>query len=584
EVVTSPASVVKEMLENSIDAKSTVIKVTTLEGGKKLIKVADNGTGIMKDDLPKVFMRSATSKIKDDISSISSLGFRGEALASISYVSKIKLTTRTEKDETGFTCEVIANEIISQKSVACNVGTTIEASDLFYNLPARLKHLSSDSRQTEAVTDIAGKIALSRTDIAFELNCNSKTVFSTPGDGNIKNTCACIMGRGTVSGMMEIQFSDSPLYVKGLISSPAFLKEKSSRQITILNGRYVECEQISKAVETVYNELYGRRGADFILFVTLPFEMTDVNIHPAKTSIRLLNESLITMLIKQGLRNSLREQFVIKQPALPEKPIRETPDSNYQPLVFEAAKEYLPDNISTRPREISDVVVNKPISEGESDGAVSETAVSNGQVSSPLIDKSILLKLSNMEVIGNAFGLYALIECGDELYAMDTHAAHERVLYDKYLKAFNERSIVKQELLLPQVTELSASQHSLAMENIALFDEIGFSVEDFGGNYISVRSIPAYLSDRSVTPLIEELIEQLTELKSAQDMRNRNELLIKRACHDAVRGRENISADQSRALLRALYETDMPFTCPHGRPILGKIDEKYFMRVFERIK
>ena len=588
EVVADASSVVKELMENSIDAGSTSVRVKISQAGKKLIEVSDNGSGIFADDIPKVFLRNATSKIKDDISAISSLGFRGEALASIAQVSKITLITKTHDSELGTSVEAQEARIISEKAVSVNRGTTIRVTDLFYNLPARKKHISEDNTASSQIIDTVGKIALSRPDISVTLINDNKTVFTTPGDGSLKNAAVCVYGRDALRGMMEMEFTDDPLYISGLIVSPAFIKDKPAYRVVILNGRYIESVSVNRAVDSAYNELTGKSSAQFILNMSLPYSMVDVNIHPAKKNVRFLNESLICMLVKQGIKDCLTSKIEIKTHTAPDN-VPEEDNWQSEAMVFESVREYMPSSY----RDTSSVRENTP---GYSDPAATRGSVipTNDQPISiesdirtqdtAVLNKDILLKLSNMEVIGNAFGLYALIEYGDDLYAMDTHAAHERVLYEKYLKAFNSHSIAVQELMMPISVELSPKRCALITANADQLGELGFGVEEYSGNCILVRSIPVYLNDKDIAEVIRQIAGEIENFGSSMDLAGRNALLIRCACHDAVRGRENISGEESRYLLRELYVTDMPFTCPHGRPILGKISEKYFMKVFERIK
>ncbi|MBR5995929.1 MAG: DNA mismatch repair endonuclease MutL [Eubacteriaceae bacterium] len=588
EVVADASSVVKELMENSIDAGSTSVRVKISQAGKKLIEVADNGSGIFTDDIPKVFLRNATSKIRDDISAISSLGFRGEALASIAQVSRITLITRTSDSELGTSVEAEEARIVSEKAVSANRGTTIRVTDLFYNLPARKKHISEDNTAAAQIIDTVGKIAISRPDISVTLINDNKTVFTTPGDGSLKNAAVCVYGRDALRGMMEMEFTDDPLYISGLIVSPAFIKDRPSYRIVILNGRYIESVSVNRAVDSAYNELTGKSSAQFILNMTLPYSMVDVNIHPAKKNVRFMNESLICMLVKQGVKDCLASQIEIKTHSSPDD-IPEEEGWHSEAMVFDSLREYMP----AAYRDYGTVKDNAPsysdasayqISDMLTVDRSSKTETEIGKPDTAVLNKDILLKLSNMEVIGNAFGLYALIEYGDDLYAMDTHAAHERVLYEKYLKAFNSHSIAVQELMTPVYVELSPKRCALITANADQLGELGFGVEEYSGNCILVRSIPMYLNDKDIAEIIRQISGEIESFGSSTDLAGRNALLIRCACHDAVRGRENISGEESRYLLRQLYETDMPFTCPHGRPILGKISEKYFMKVFERIK
>ncbi len=599
EVVVNASSVIKELVENSIDAGSKNVFVLTKEGGKKIIRVIDDGCGIFRNDIPLAFTRNATSKIYNDVSGISSLGFRGEALSSICYVSNITIMTRNASENIGTKCEIIGNEIRSCSDIAFNVGTTIEVTDLFYNFPARLKHLGSDSSETKEIINITGKLALSHPDVSITLMCDDRNIFSTTGNSDKAACVSSVLGRKKASGLMPIHFENKPLYVEGFVSSPNFINAKSPERVVILNGRYIISDVISKAVDSVFSEFYGKTGADYVLYISLPYNMIDVNIHPAKTTVRFLNESLIMLLIKQGIRDFLRDNFIIKE-QVPN--FAKPKDKAAENLVFESEEIYDPaklysinknndeatqndGNIYAHKTALDETHVDEPTLNAVSEKTLPIESQKEPAQITRSINKEIFLSLTKMKYLGNAFGLYALIECGNELYSIDTHAAHERVLYEKYMKAYQSSSIATQELLVPVVITFSPSEYASVLENLEAFSEIGFVLEDFSDNSVIVRSIPYYLAHCDIESKLSDMAEEIESYSyKASDLKKRNEILIKNACHNAVRGAENLSKEEVFALLKDLYECDIPFTCPHGRPTIGKVSEKYFMKVFERIK
>ncbi|MCR4893776.1 MAG: DNA mismatch repair endonuclease MutL [Eubacteriales bacterium] len=606
EVVVNAASVIKELAENSIDAGAKHIYILTKAGGKKLIRVIDDGCGMLREDLPLAFTRNATSKIYDDISAISSLGFRGEALSSISYVSNVTVVTRSEKEELGTRAEVVSNEIVSTEDIACTVGTTIEVTDLFYNFPARLKHLGTDQSENRAIVDITSRIALSHPEISFTLACDDRNIFSTSGNSNMLSAINSIFGRRFSEGLIPVEFENKPLKVKGFISSPNFIDPKSAERILILNGRYIRSDVITKAVDSVYMDYYSKTGAGYVLFVELPYQMVDINIHPAKTTARFLNESLVIMLIRQGIRDRLKDAFALKE-RVPSVKDEEEEDP------FEKLEEaYVAPAEQTSERPAEQPSGDRPLPQSAPRPAAAERAVprvvsapsmldpgslssregASAQQDAPLrapkpetLTKEIFLKLKNMRHIGNAFGLYALIEDADTLYIIDTHAAHERVLFERYRDSFLSGDVGVQELLVPVTCELSRKQFAAAMDNVSLFESLGFTIEEFSDSGIIIRSVPVFLSGTDCAERVRGIIDELLEYPvSATDIARRNDVIIRRACHSAVRGAQNISSGEVAELLEQLYECEMPFTCPHGRPVIGKISEKYFMKVFERIQ
>lgn len=595
EVVVNAAGAIKELIENSLDANSKNITIETRGGGKSSIRIVDDGCGIEQSDIPLVFVRNATSKIADDLSAIETLGFRGEALASISFVSHITLTTKTAEDVVGTKVLVEKNEVVQSEAAACRVGTIIEITDLFYNTPARLKYLKKDSAETAAIIDLVGYMALSRPDVRFSLICDGREIFSTDGKSDVLNTAAKIYGRNKITGLMKCEIADEPLFVSGYITSSAYSDDRSALKLIYINSRYVKSEPLSQAVEQVYKELFAKNGAGYILYIRLPAEMLDVNIHPAKLEVKLYNASLITMLIKQGIRSVLREEFIIKDSS-PKKLAAEDSafgNDEYVAQVFETAEKYFvgqpdkPTDELTEPAEATDsepitfLPENEPPSAPTPEIPSAQSAQNSGGTLK-IDSRGILLRLAQMKYIGNAFSQYALIECGSELYAMDIHAAHERVLYDKFLKDYQNRRIALQPLMVPVVISPGGTLYARALAMREELGSLGFEVDDFGGNAIAVRSIPAELSGGNVEQIVLGLLNAL-ERKTAEDIGRRSERLIKEACHHAVRGEADINEAQVRALLTALYDTDMPFTCPHGRTILGRLDLKYFMKAFDRI-
>lgn len=630
EVVVNAASVIKELLENSIDAGAKHIYVLTREGGKKLIRVIDDGCGMLKEDLPLAFTRNATSKIYDDISSISSLGFRGEALSSISYVSNVTVTTRNAAEEIGTRAEVYSNEIVSYEAISCSVGTTIEVTDLFYNFPARLKHLGTDVAENREITEITSRVAMSHPEISFTLACDDRNIFSTAGTGNMLAAINSVLGRKVSEGLMEIRFENRPLAVHGYISSPNFINAKNSEHIVFLNGRYIKSDVITKAVDQVYADYYGKTGATYILYIDLPYQMIDVNIHPAKTTVKFLNESLIVLLIKQGIRDFLRDAFVIKENVKEEEPSETDPFGEAERKAaehpaFEEKSPILPEEPEKGPsaepvkeekiterkdrepppvqKSLFETENFRPQTEERIDAREKETGYDNGSdryekpsgeenvipakdpaTSREELNKEIFLKVAGMRHVGNAFGLYAMMEDKDSMYVIDTHAAHERVLYERYRDDFLNRQVTVQDLLIPVTMDLTRREFGTVMDNLDLFASLGFAVEEFSDSGIIIRSIPSYLSGADIALKVGEMITTLLNGSSREDIEHRNDVLIKNACHNAVRGKENLTTNEVIDLLKDLYRCEMPFTCPHGRPVIGKMSEKYFMKMFERIR
>ncbi|MBO4360966.1 MAG: hypothetical protein J5822_08820, partial [Eubacteriaceae bacterium] len=474
------------------------------------------------------------------------------------------------------------------------------------NFPARLKHLGTDQSENRAIVEITSRIALSHPEISFTLACDDRNIFSTSGNSNMLSAINSIFGRRFSEGLMSVEFENRPLKVTGFISSPNCIDPKSAERILILNGRFIRSDAVTKAVDSVYTDYCGRSGASYVLFVELPYQMVDINIHPAKTTARFLNESLVIMLIRQGVRDRLRETFAVIENVPSVKESREDPFEQIERAhtsredasspSAESASERKDAAPSPRekntqvpessPRAVTPSMLDSaPAKTRETPSVSSRVGDQIAPAKTEMIGKDIFLRLKNHRHVGNAFGLYALIEDEDTLYIIDTHAAHERVLYERYRESFLSGEVAVQELLVPVSCELTRKQFNTAMENTELFAELGFTVEEFSDSGIIIRSVPVFLSGTDCAERVRGIIDELIEYPlSARDIAGRNDVIIKKACHNAVRGAQNISSREVEELLEQLYNCEMPFTCPHGRPVIGKISEKYFMKVFQRIQ
>jgi len=621
EVVVSPASVIKELVENSIDAGSTHIKVEIENGGKTRILVSDNGEGIKADEIELAFNKNATSKIDslDKLSDINTLGFRGEALFSISVVSKVKIKSKYKDENIGSYATVVNGKVQNIKSIALNTGTRIEINDLFYNTPARRKHMKSAKGEKTASIDIISKLAIANPHIAFSVYSDNKEVFITNGDNNIKNVISTILGHEFLSKMIDVDYDDNPLTVKGVTLSPNYLDRQNEESIFIINGRYVKSDTLSKAINNIYREQYGlfTKRISYVLYITLPYNFTDVNIHPAKTSISFRNETLITMLICEGIRSSLRKSINLNESDYVKREKKENPLDNQ--ITFEESESYV---VSSKEIEYKSVEDNKSIDyfnnidsvkNNESiflkedkantsfvsfdENIIKDVPSYNTEVikdenikqdygveeESNTVDRSIFDKIAGMNFVGTVFKAYAVFEIGDTLYVMDTHASHERVLYDKYLDEFKKQNVSRQILAAPFVMELSVINKDICLNNIGLFSDLGYDIEDFSGNNVIIREIPEMLSIEDTKEVILNILSSLKETNILTNDINRNERLIKNACHHAVRGHDDISKEEAIKLLMDLKKSANPFSCPHSRPTLSKIKKKYFEKMFQRI-
>lgn len=640
EVVVSPASVIKELVENSIDAGADHIKIEIENGGKTKILVSDNGIGIKSDEIKLAFNKNATSKIDslDKLSNIDTLGFRGEALFSISVVSKVKIRSKYKDENIGTSAMVINGKLQNIKNLALNTGTRIEVEDLFYNTPARRKHMKSAKAEKTASLDIISKLAIANPSIAFSVYSDNKEVFVTLGDDNIRNVVSVILGHEFVSKMIEVDYEDEPLTVKGFTLSPNYLDRQNEECIFIINGRYVKNDTLNKAINNIYREQYGlfTKRISYVLYIKLPYNFTDVNIHPAKTSISFRNETLINMLICEGVRSALRESINLNDNVIGERKKKENPLENQ--IAFEESSSYVVgdkdisivsynEEIKIEKKEIGEDNINEEASKSDiintdyiasydkdseptyfnessstsytsfDDNLIQDIPVINPTENNlslnrneevpkeqkNIVDRSIFDKIINMHFVGTAFKAYAIFESGETLYVMDTHASHERVLYDKYLSEFKKHRVKTQILVSPLVLELSVIHKDICLNHLKLLKSLGYEIEDFSGNNVIVREVPEMLSLEDTKEVILNLLASLKDTSMLTNEINRNERLIKNACHHAVRGHDDISKEEAIKLLNDLKLSDNPFSCPHSRPTISKIKKKYFEKMFQRI-
>lgn len=622
EVVVSPASVIKELVENSIDAFASVIKINIEKGGKKRIVVSDNGCGIKSQELSLAFTKNATSKIDDvnSLASISTLGFRGEALFSICVVSKVSIITKHKDDIYATKANIENANVTNVKKVSFNNGTKIEVSDLFYNTPARLKHMKSEKAEIKNSLDIISKLALSNPNVAFSVYSNGKEMFSTLGDGNLKNLIVATLGRDFIDKLIEVNYEDDPLFLNGYTLSPNFLDKQNEESILIVNGRYVKNDVLNKAINSVYKEEYGSfvKRISYILYIKIPYHFTDVNIHPSKTSISFRNETLITMLICEGIRKSLRSSINLNEKRIVKK--NEEKDIISQ-IAFDEASSYITNNNETKfhtydnllkkedskPdgldntdekidyfKKLDDVFTNHSTSNiqiNDKDTTMSKESLDineNKEVfkedsfSDNLINRNIFENIINMKFVGFVFNAYATFESGEYLYVLDTHAGHERVLYDKYLQNSKKGNVLRQELMVPIILELDVVSKEICLNNLDLFLNLGYKIENFSNNNIIIREIPDVFNTDYIKDQIKDMLYCLKNTSVITNM-NRDERLIYSACHSALRGHDNVSYEEAINILRDLSVTDNPFTCPHSRPTISKISKKNFEKMFQRI-
>lgn len=626
EVVERPASAIKEMVENSIDAGATRITVEIEGGGIAMMRVTDNGCGIASDDVPKAFLRHATSKISkgSDLDSIGTLGFRGEALAAISTVSRVSMITRTEAEEMGTRYIIDGGEEVLSEEIGCSVGTIIEVRDLFYNTPARMKFLKKDIKEGANVAATIDRIALSHPEVAIEFVKDGKRTLTTQGNGNLKDAAYSVLGREIALGTLPMDYTYEGVRVHGLICKPFKCRPNRNLQLTFLNGRFIKSKTAMAALDVGYkNSAMVGKFPYCVINIEMPYEMVDVNVHPAKTEVRFSNENLVFDAIRFGVKQALAVDTSRPEiKAKPETQVLKERMSSKEFLEILAAEnkkpaETAPLPINTRPIKTeftapykssanilrddstisaSEIFVSQP-KEKEEKPAVLDSVpvfkVVEPEVSVPkaFLKQEILEPKPEIETketqmpkqepryIGEAFKTYIIAELEDKLYLIDKHATHERILFEKQKATVQAES---QLLLAPITVTLTKPEHATIIENSAQLVKAGFDIDDFGDGALLVRAVPSLLSSTDYSVLLSEIAESLLKTNSVM-IEKLDRIYHTVACKAAVKAGYTSSEPQLRELMREALTNPKIRYCPHGRPVAIELSEKELEKMFGRL-
>ncbi|HQK53239.1 MAG TPA: DNA mismatch repair endonuclease MutL [Sedimentibacter sp.] len=594
EVIENPKSIVKELVENSIDAGADEITIEIKNGGKSFIRVTDNGKGIEKDQVENAFKRHCTSKISssDDLNSLFTLGFRGEALASIAAVSKVEIITRTNDDIYGIKMTIEGGKIISKEDIGCPVGTTITVTDLFYNVPARKKFLKSDISESSNINEIVVSLALSKENISFKYINNNNVAYRTPKTNNLLNTISSLYEKDLYNSLLKIDYKSDIISITGYTTNLNYYRGNRKQQIVFVNGRVIKHRRMSYFIEEAYNTLLPKNKypACFIKIEIAP-ALVDVNVHPAKTEVRFQNEEMVLNEIKNAIYSALHSKSIMKE-VKGETLLHDSKDINNL-RIFDRSS-----GISV----ILGGLENKFTEETEETKniRITEVEVSNKDIAvmEPLkpydkfeFKQQTFIKAENDEdklpelyVIGIVLDTYIICENPEKtcIFMIDQHAAHERINYEKFLNQYNSREILIQEIV-PEVINLSYDDYETAMSNIEIFEYLGISVENFGNNAILINNIPTIFKDSNLKDVFYAILDNLKDItKSNLDFVM--EKIIKEACVKSVKSGDRLHMSEVRALLNDLRMTDNPYTCPHGRPVIIKMTRYEIEKMFERIQ
>ena len=615
EVVERPASVIKELVENSIDAGANSITVEIERGGISYLRITDNGCGIEHSDVPTAFLRHATSKIKvdTDLNSISTLGFRGEALAAISSVSKVEIFTKTKETELGTHYVIEGGEEKLYEDAGCPDGTTIIIRDIFYNTPARMKFLKKDVSEANAAAAVVDRIALSHPEIAFKFIRDGKQTLNTAGDDKLSGTVYSVLGREFAGTLIPVSGEKERIAVSGLTCKPISCRPTRNYQFVFLNGRLVRSGTVTAAAEQAYkNSAMIGKFPGFVLYLTVPFDAVDVNVHPAKTEVRFSDERRIFDAVYSAVKNAItvgdtRPEVKFKEPAF--NPFQRLKTEEYRQQIIEeqtvAEKAYPKDislhnngNTSTlrspsRPAFMDSFSTvgehgekTEPIVPEKKETVTvtpkPEVRLEPAQRSEHSVDitKDIEDELPEIILIGEAFSTYIIVQMGDSVYMIDKHAAHERILFNE-LKS--KQGVAVQALLTPVTAVLEREEYSAIIQNTDKLLKAGFEIEDFGNSAVRILSVPSTLTASDAESLISELAESLIKNHSAE-VEKLNDLYHTVACKAAIKaGSRTSPLEQQKLAERVLYSEDIMY-CPHGRPVAFEIKRRELEKQFGRIQ
>lgn len=634
EVIERPMAVVKELTENAIDADANAITVEVKDGGKALIRMTDNGVGMNEEDVRLAFTPHATSKIDDaeDLLRVSTLGFRGEALASISSVSQLEMVTKTRNELMGCRYEADGGKERTLEAVGCPDGTTILVRNLFFNTPARLKFLKSSPTEAGYINTLIERLALSHPDISFRFINQNQTKLHTSGNGNLKDVIYHIYGKDITSNLLEVDASEVSCQVKGFIGKPIISRGNRNYMNYFINGRYIKSSTIHKAIEDAYQPYTMQHRYPFtVLHFTVAPELVDINVHPQKMEIRFSDAQGIYQSVYHAISEALKNREFIPEVSLASpasqpvpkrgqataKPVRE-PEMfekkrmqsvqileeikkqdeilKQQGIMRESAVYGKQDraDASKIMDDVSDMESTKAAGNAVPNIRQTEEAVSTapniGQnvynpVQESFFDKGILSEQAQKEVkiIGQVFDTYWILQYDNAMYMVDQHAAHEKVLYERFMKQFSEKKPMVQLLQPPVVLTLTMQEEQAVKEHMSVFEELGYQIEPFGGREYVVNGVPAHLPQIGNEELLKEVIDAMVDEHSRPTPDILKDKIASMSCKAAVKGNNRLPREQMEELLRELMTLENPYHCPHGRPTMIKMTKTELDKKFKRI-
>lgn len=640
EVVERPFSVVKELVENSIDSMADEIVVEIKNGGKSYIRITDNGSGISNDDIGISVLRHATSKIRtvSDLYSLDTLGFRGEALSSISAVSKFELTSKTKDEEMGKTVRISGGTTISEQFTGAPDGTTVIVRDLFYNIPARKKFLKTDKSEGSAITDLITRLSLINTDISFKLIRDGNIIHTTPKNTSELNVISSVMGSDFSKSLMEIEYSSDMVDIRGYITNLNYYRANRKMQLIYVNDRFIMDKDISSSIEKAYSTMLPKgKFPGFILYINLDPSEIDVNIHPQKSKIKFNDmkflEDLLYSLISKKLRSRFLTKSVQKKTSFNQSGTGNMSSSHVSEQIKVFTPEEISDGFILNPADLEDTLIDgDEIQSLKADG---KEAVDSNETSNKITYNDIVIKSSDnvmqeeisenisyvkevlmlddteanndfkddiitledtgdnpynmvyreLSYIGALFDSYLIFEdrVNGNMFLMDQHAAHERINYERFIKQFNAADIKVQNLLVPELIHLDMKEYDKVLDNMETYAELGFEVEDFGSKTIRISALPFIFTGGDIKRIFYDILDNMDLKKAEGNMGDYLNKLIKRACVASIKAGDRLDKSEVDNLLNELSKCRSPFTCPHGRPIWIRYSRHEIEKSFNRI-
>lgn len=638
EVIERPMAVVKELTENAIDAGAGAITVEVKDGGKALIRMTDNGVGMNEEDVRLAFTPHATSKIDDaeDLLRVSTLGFRGEALASISSVSQLEMVTKTRNELMGCRYEADGGKERTLEAVGCPDGTTILVRNLFFNTPARLKFLKSSPTEAGYINTLIERLALSHPDISFRFINQNQTKLHTSGNGNLKDVIYHIYGKDITSNLLEVDASEVSCQVKGFIGKPIISRGNRNYMNYFINGRYIKSSTIHKAIEDAYQPYNMQHRYPFtVLHFTVAPELVDINVHPQKMEIRFSDAQGIYQSVYHAISEALKHREFIPEVSLASpasKPVPKKGQNTTKPVrepeMFEKKRmqsvQILEEIKKEDERLKQQGIMRETAVYGKQDSkeVTGNTVSNNGQtetagstvsnmgqtetignsvpntehtnevkynvhnpVQESFFDNGILSEQAQKEVkiIGQVFDTYWILQYDSAMYMVDQHAAHEKVLYERFMRQFSEKKPMVQFLQPPVVLTLTMQEEQAVKEHMSVFEELGYQIEPFGGREYVVNGVPAHLPQIGNEELLKDVIDAMVDEHSRPTPDILKDKIASMSCKAAVKGNNRLPKEQMEELLRELMTLENPYHCPHGRPTMIKMTKTELDKKFKRI-